>query len=233
MAMREAEVSNAQAQLIGFDGPATSAAIGGALAEDIPLVAPISGQILQVIQESETILPAGAPVIEVGDVAGDLEVVAELISSDAVQVAPGDRAIVADWGGDPLAAEVTRVAPRGETKVSALGVEEQRVTVTARFTGPLEARAGLGHGFRVVLRIVTWESDEALRLPSSALFRNGGDWAVFRAVEGRAVLTPVATGPGNGTATQVVSGLDEGARVVLYPGADLVDGARIAPRGGA
>ncbi|NIY95243.1 HlyD family efflux transporter periplasmic adaptor subunit [Salipiger sp. HF18] len=230
--MRQAELANARAQLISFDDLGLAAAVAGNHSADIPLVAPIAGRILRVLQQSETIVAAGTAVVELGDIANDLEVVVELTSSDAVQVSLGDRVLIDDWGGDaPLDGEVTRIAPLGRTKVSALGVEEQRVDVTVRFTGPLEARASLGHGYRVVVRIVTWEADDALQVPQSALFRAGGGWAVFRAEDGRARQVPVAIGPGNGVAAQVVEGLTAGDHVVLYPPADLAEGDLIAPRG--
>ena len=231
VSMREAELANARAQLISFDDLGLAAAVAGNAASDIALVAPVSGRILRVLQQSETILPAGAAVLEIGDIAGDLEVTVELISSDAVQVGLGDRVIIDDWGGaTPLAGEVTRIAPLGVTKTSALGVEEQRVGVTVRFVGDAEARAALGHGYRVVVRIVTWENAEALRVPQSALFRNAEGWAAFRVEGGRAVQVPVTLGPGNDTAAEGRSGLSDGDTVVLYPAADMMDGARIAPR---
>ncbi|MBY6002786.1 HlyD family efflux transporter periplasmic adaptor subunit [Salipiger bermudensis] len=231
VAMREAELANARAQLISFEDLGLAAAVAGNHANDISLVAPISGRILRVLQQSETILGAGSAVLEIGDIETDLEIVVELISSDAVQVGLGDRVMIDDWGGDAvLDGEVTRIAPQGRTKVSALGVEEQRVEVTVRFTGSAEDRAALGHGYRVVTRIVVWEEADTLQVPQSALFRQDGGWAVLRAREGRAEQVPVDLGPGNGSAAQVLSGLEEGDRVVLYPAADLADGARIAPR---
>ncbi|MBN9888559.1 efflux RND transporter periplasmic adaptor subunit [Salipiger abyssi] len=231
VSMREAELANARAQLISFDDIGLAAAVAGDHASDIPLVSPVSGRILQVLQQSETILPAGTAVLEVGDVIGDLEVIVDLISSDAVQVSLGDRVMIDDWGGETaLEGEVTRIAPLGATKVSALGVEEQRVDVTVRFSGPEEARATLGHGYRVVTRIVVWEEADTLRVPQSALFRDGAGWAVFRAQGGRAMQTAVTLGPGNGLSAQVTSGLGEGDSVVLYPAAGLTDGTRIASR---
>ncbi|MCR8548187.1 HlyD family efflux transporter periplasmic adaptor subunit [Salipiger sp. P9] len=231
VSMREAELANARAQLISFDDLGLAAAVAGDHASDISLVAPVSGRILQVLQQSETILTAGTAVLEIGDIAHDLEIEVDLISSDAVQVRLGDRVMIDDWGGDSLLdGEVARIAPLGETKVSALGVEEQRVGVTIRFTGPVAERAALGHGYRVVTRIVTWDAEDTLRIPQSALFRSGDGWAAFRMQDGRAVQVPVELGPGNGTMAQVLSGLAEGDSVVLYPTADLSDGARIATR---
>lgn len=230
IAMREAELAKARAQLIGFEDQGLAAAIS-ADGEDIPLYAPADGRILRVMQQSETTLPAGAPIMEIGDVEGQLEVVVELISSDAVQVAPGDRVIVEDWGGpQALDGVVERVDPFAVTRVSALGVEEQRVPVTVRLTGPAEARAGLGHGYRVEARIVVWEAGEAVRVPASALFREGDGWAVFVAEDSTARLRPVRLGAQNGLMAEARAGLEPGDRVILYPSPAIADGARIAER---
>lgn len=228
--VREAEVANARSQLIGFDDQGLANAVGGD-SDDIPLYAPADGRVLRVIQQSETTLPAGAPIMEIGDVAGDLEVVVELISSDAVQVAPGDRVIIEDWGGETdLAGVVQRVDPFGVTKFSALGVEEQRVTAVVALTSPAQARGALGHGFRVEARVVVWEDKAALTVPASALFRDGDGWAVFRVVDGEARLSPVEIGRSDGIASQVLGGLEAGETVILYPSAAVAEGSAVAPR---
>lgn len=227
ISMRVADLNNAEANLISFDniGQARSAS------EAIDLPSPITGVVLRVIRESETILPAGTPVLEIGDTANDLEVVVELLSSDAVRVAVGDPVEIDNWGGeDVLRGTVARIEPFGFTKFSALGVEEQRVNAVIRFTDPPEIRAGLGHGFRVEARIIVWQNEDALIVPSSALFRHETGWAVFVARAGRAVLTPVEAGRNNGIRAQILDGLMDGDEVVLYPSATLVDGARITPR---
>lgn len=230
ISMREAEITNAQAQLIGFDDPRLAAAIGGN-SEDIPLYAPADGRILRVIQQSETSMPAGAPIMEIGNIENDLEVVVELLSTDAVQVAVGDRVIVDDWGGaKELAGEVKRVDPFGVTRFSALGVEEQRVTAVIAFVSPPADYAGLGHGFRVEAKIIVWETEDTLIVPASALFRNRESWAVFVVADGAADLRIVEIGPNNGFEAQVVSGLDEGNRVILYPSSGLSDGMSVAAR---
>jgi len=239
ISMREADLANARARLISF-GEGASAVVGGvagaAAGEDaIPLTAPVSGRILQVMQKSETTLAAGTPILEIGDIANDLEVVAELLSTDAVRVAPGNRVIVEGWGGPtPLSGVIERVEPWGFTKYSALGVEEQRVKAIIRFTDPLEQRDSLGHGFRVETRIVVWEAEDALTVPSSALFRQGaesaGGWAVFTVEGRRARLTPVDVGRNNGVQAQILSGIEAGAEMVLYPGPGLTDGARVERR---
>lgn len=230
IAMRQAELQSARATLIGFDDQGLARALEPD-EEDIPLLAPADGRILRLFQQSETAMAAGTPIVEIGDIAGDLEVVAELLSSDAVQVAVGDPVRIEDWGG-PVALEgvVARIDPVGVTRVSALGVEEQRVTVVVALTGPVEDRAGLGHGYRVEARIVVWSAEAALIVPNAALFRHEGGWAVFREVEGQAVLTPVGIGRMNGTQAEVLSGLDDGDRVVLYPSAALTDGQAITQR---
>lgn len=230
IAMREAEIINAQAQLIGFDDRQLGAAIEPG-STDIPLYAPSDGVILRVIQQSETSLPAGAPIMEIGDVTGDLEVVVALLSTDAVQVKAGDQVIIADWGGSTdLAGRVARVDPFGVTQFSALGVEEQRVNAVIDFEPSLTGETGLGHGFRVETRIIIWQARDTLIVPASALFRAQQDWAVFVALDGRAVLRQLTVGPNNGVEAQVLDGLAEGERVILYPSSGLKEGARIAER---
>ena len=231
IAVREAELSNARAQLIGFDDSGPSAAIEASSRDAIPIYAPADGRILRVMQESETTLPAGAPIMEIGDIEDGLEVVVDLISSDAVQVDRGDRVIIEDWGGPAaLMGEVTRIDPFAVTKVSALGVEEQRVSVTVALACSPEARCRLGHGYRVEARIVVWESPDALRAPASALFRRRDDWAVFVAEEGRASLRTVEIGRTNGVDAEVRSGLRAGDTVVLYPPASVADATAIFQR---
>jgi len=233
IAMREAELENARALLIGFEDRALATALGngGSAEPDIPLYAPIDGTILQVIQESETTLAAGAAILEIGDVDRNLEIVAELLSSDAVQISVGDPVIVTNWGGpSDLGAEIYRIEPFGFTKYSALGVEEQRVNTTIRFTDPPEAWNTLGHGYRVEVRIVVWQDESAMRVPSSALFRRDGAWSVFAVAGGRARLTAVVIGHNNGVQAEVLEGLSPGDRVVLYPSAGLIDEARVAQR---
>lgn len=230
ISVREAEITNAQAQLIGFDDPRLAAAIGTA-DDDIPLYAPADGHILRVMQESETSLPAGAPIMEIGNIENDLEVVVELLSTDAVQVAVGDPVIIADWGGPTeLTGEVIRVDPFGITQFSALGVEEQRVNTVIAFASPSEDYAGLGHGFRVESQIIVWESEDTLIVPASALFRSRNAWTVFVVVDGVARLRTIEIGPNNGVEAQVTSGLAENDRVILYPSSGLSEGMSVAER---
>ncbi|WP_027835239.1 efflux RND transporter periplasmic adaptor subunit [Maritalea myrionectae] len=231
IAMREAELANARASLNGREDIGQADAGGDHDGDEIPLYAPIDGRILQVLQESETTLPVGAPIMEIGDVASDLEVVSELISSDAVQVSEGDPVILRDWGGDnDLRGKVRRVHPFGETKYSALGVEEQRVRVEIDLLSPIEERTALGHGYRLEVAIVVWQANDVLLVPASALFREDGNWSVFVAKDGEAQLTQIEIGQSNGVLTQVVSGIEEGDQVILYPSAAIEQGSKIVPR---
>ncbi len=231
ISMREAELANARAQLISFDDVSRGETATAPTGEAVPLTAPISGRILQVMQKSETVMAAGAAILEIGDVSNDLEIIAELLSSDAVQVKAGDRVVIDNWGGDHLLGGVVeRIEPWGFTKYSALGVEEQRVNVIIGFADPLEARESLGHGYRVEAQIVVWEDDDALTAPSSALFRANGGWAVFEVRRGRARLTPVTVTRNNGVIAAIADGLEPGAQVVLYPGPSVEDGVRIVER---
>ena len=232
ISMRQADLANTRARLISFsDPPISQDTADTAQSDAIPVLAPISGRILRILQRSETTLPAGKPVLEIGDISNDLEIVAELLSTDAVRVKVGDRVIVDNWGGaDPLAGIVTRVDPWGFTKFSALGVEEQRVNVVIKFSDSPSQRKSLGHGFRVEARIVIWEDANALVVPSSALFRDNLDWVVFTAENGVAVLKKITIGRNNGIQAEVLGGLDAGNIVVLFPGSGIINGSRIAER---
>jgi HlyD family secretion protein len=192
---------------------------------------PVSGRVLRIVTESEGVVQSGTPLIEVGD-PDQLEVVVDLLSADAVRVEAGQHVIIEAWGGEqPLEGKVRRIEPFGFTKVSALGIEEQRVNVVIDITTPREQWARLGHGYRVEPRIVLWESADVLRVPLSALFRHGQQWAVFVEREGRAQLRPVEIGQGNGLEAQVLGGLERGERVVLHPGDRVSQGARLVERG--
>lgn len=231
IAMREAEVVNARASLIGRDYIGLTNGSGDTPADIIPLYSPIDGRILRVMQESETTLPAGAPIMEIGDVASDLEVVVDLISSDAVQVTVGDPVILRDWGGpDALRGEVIQIDPFGVTKYSALGVEEQRVRVEIALQSPVAERFGLGHGYRLEAAIIVWQAGDILTVPDSALFREAGIWSVFVEKDGIAQLTNVAIGQSNGVLTEVTDGLQAADMVVLYPSAAIESGSKIVAR---
>lgn len=196
----------------------------------IPIVAPVSGRVLRVLHESEAALQTGMAIIDVGD-PGALEIVADLISEDAVKVHEGDPATITDWGGaGSLNARVRRVEPSGFTKISALGVEEQRVNVLLDFTDPRPKWDRIADGFRVIVHITIWRSPQVLRVPASAMFRHGSDWAVFVMRDGRARLTPISIGHGNDDVAEVRNGLKDGDRVVLHPSDRIADGTGIVER---
>ncbi len=198
----------------------------------INIRAPVSGRVLQVLRESEGIVQQGTPLIDIGD-PRDIEIVVDLLSTDAVKAKPGDAVVIEGWGGPPLSGRVRHVEPFGFTKVSALGIEEQRVNVIIDFAEPAERYAQLGHGYRVDARVVVWESSDVLKLPIGALFRDGDKWAVFAAEGGRARLRHVALGHVTALAAEMLDGLPEGASVVLHPSDQVRDGTRIIPRGPA
>ena len=197
---------------------------------DLRILSPISGRVLRVFHEDAAVVPATTRLVEVGDPA-DLEVEVDVLSSDAVQIRSGARAFFEHWGGDvPLEGRVRVVEPAGFLKISALGVEEQRVNVIVDFVTPAERRRALGDAYRVEARIVVWEADDVLKVPVGALFRSGGNWAVFAMVGGRARLTPVTAGHSNGRETEVLSGLNMGDAVVLHASDKVADGVRIKLR---
>jgi len=182
-----------------------------------------------VLQESERLVPAGFPLVEVGDPT-DLEVRIEVLSRDGVGIVPGAKVRLEQWGGaEALQARVRLVEPSAFTKISALGVEEQRVYVVADFVDPVEKRPTLGDNYRVEARIVVWERPEALRAPAGALFQRGGAWQTYVVDGGRAVLRTVKPGRSNGVDTEVLEGLAPGEQVVVYPGDKVADGTRVTP----
>ncbi len=196
----------------------------------VNIVAPVAGVVLRRLRESESVVPAGEPLLEIGD-PRQLEIVSDLLSTDAVRVKPGARALVDQWGGAAmLEATVRRVEPSGFTKVSALGVEEQRVNVILDFKDPSEAWAALGDAYRVEVRVVVWEAERVLKVPTGALFRDGEKWAVYVVEGGLTKLTHLELGQQTGEEAEVRSGLAEGAQVVMHPGDTLTDGARVEVR---
>ena len=216
------------AALARLADPADMAAAGDA-ACCIQVRAPISGRVLNVIQESEAIVPAGSPLVEIGDPA-DLEIVVDLLSAEAVRIEPGAPARIEGWGGPPLNGQVRRVDPAGFVKISALGIEERRVSVVIGLTGPPEVWDQLGHDFRVIVHVTAWSTDEALVVPISALFRNGDDWAVFVAKDGRARTAIVDVGNRNQRMAEIISGLEEGDVVIVHPSDRVADGVAVASR---
>lgn len=195
----------------------------------VRITAPVTGRVLKIVQESEAVVPAGAPLIHVGDPL-DLEIAADLLSTDAVKIEPGAAVRIDGWGGEPLRGRVRRVDPAGFLKVSALGIEEQRVRVLIDFTDPPESWARLGHDYRVIVHVVVWSSDDALTVPIGALFRRGDEWAVFALRDGRAQTTPVRIGRRNNRVAQVEAGLVAGDLVVLHPSDRIRDGTAVAAR---
>lgn len=179
--------------------------------------APISGRVLRVLQESSTVVTVGTPLIELGD-PRNLEIEIDVLSTDAVRIQPGAEMTIEHWGGElPLKGYVRVIEPRAFTKVSSLGVEEQRVNIIADFNEPAERIEALGDGYRVEARITVEEIDSALRIPNSALFRHQRRWHVLAIVGARATLRPVAIGLQNESDTQITAGLGDGDRVIVYP----------------
>jgi HlyD family secretion protein len=219
----EHQLEMAQARLVQTIGGATAG-------RPVVLRSPIDGVVFKRLRESESVVAAGEPLLEVGDPAR-LEIVSDLLSTDAVRVRPGAAVHIEQWGGDrTVRARVRRVEPSGFMKVSALGVEEQRVNVVMDFEDPADAWKALGDGYRVEVRIVIWEGRDVLKVPTSSLVRQGDAWAVFAAESGRARLRTVELGRRNGLEAEVRSGLDAGQQVVVHPSDTLADGMRIAPR---
>lgn len=195
-----------------------------------PIKSPIDGVVLTVLQESETVLAAGMPIASLGN-PRDLEVVVDVLSADAVKISEGAEVIITDWGGDEvLNGVVTRVEPFGVTKISALGIEEQRVNIKIGLTGDQAMWARLGHGFRVTTNIVIWHDEMALQVPLGALFREKNEWAVMVAKKNKARLQIIQVGKINRDTAQVLSGLDAGDQVVLHPGPQVADGVRVTGR---
>jgi HlyD family secretion protein len=223
---RQAELERARAQLIS----PTDARVRGKDCPCVPIRAPVDGRILKILHKSEGVVSAGEPLVEIGDPT-DLEIVADLLSSDAVKVEQGQQVIIDNWGGaNPLEGVVRRVEPFGFTKVSALGIEEQRVNVIIDFTSPKEAWSRIAHGYQVDARIVLWRGSEVLKLPLTALFRESDKWAVFVEHEGKASKRQVTLGRRTGLEAEILSGLSAGERVVVHPGDKIAEGVEIEAR---
>ncbi|TYB82435.1 efflux RND transporter periplasmic adaptor subunit [Maritimibacter fusiformis] len=226
--MRRSELAAAQAVLIepGHDTPEATEATNCC----IELTAPITGEVLSVVNESARMVSAGTPLLTMGR-RDDLEISVDLLSSDAVRIAAGAPAYVERWGGDhALAAEVREIEPAAFTKISALGIEEQRVRVLLDFVTPADERPALGHNFRVYLRIVEWRGEDVLRLPISALFREDGDWAVFAVEDGTAHVRKVEVGRRNTEFAEVRGGLEPGDLVITHPSDKVAEGVLVVDR---
>lgn len=196
-------------------------------AQRTEILAPVSGQVLRILEEHERSVVAGTPLVEIGDLT-QLEVVIDVLSTDSVKIRPGAQVLIEQWGGEAsLLAQVQLVEPSAFTKISALGVEEQRVNVIAVFT---TSPVPLGDGYRVEARIVVWEGEGVLSVPLSALFRCDDDWCIFTVATDRAKRQVVKLGHRNRTAAEVLSGVEEGELVVLHPGDQLQDNTRVEQR---
>jgi HlyD family secretion protein len=193
----------------------------------IEVKSPVSGRVLNVRQESETIVTPGMPILEVGDPA-DIEIEAEILSRDAVTIRPGDSVEVEQWGGEkPLKARVRRIEPAAFTKISALGVEEQRVIVLSDLVDPPETARALGDRYRVEVRVAIWHADDVLVVQSGALFREDNAWKTFIYRDGKASLTAIEAGHSDGRLTEVLSGLRPGDKVLLHPPDVVKDGSDV------
>lgn len=221
--MAESTLARAQAALIMPD--VTTTENGDCC---ITLVAPTDGNVLSVDRISERPVIAGETLLSIGD-PSDLEIVADILSRDAVQIPAKARAIVDRWGGpDTLDARLRQIDPSARTDVSALGIEEQRVETIFDFVTPPEARDALGDGYALRLSIVMWETDAALQVPIGALFRSGGGWAAFAVENGIARQVALETGARNDRFVEVLSGLSEGDAVIVHPGDAVADGVRVS-----
>ena len=193
----------------------------------VPVTAPSAGRVLRVLEESERVVPAGTPLLEIAGASG-LEVVVDVLSADAVRITSGDPVLVNEWGGDrTLHGRVRLVEPAAFTEVSALGVEEQRVNVIVDL---VDLPAGLGAGFRVEAAVVVWEGVDVLTVPTSSLFQRDGAWHLFAMQGGRARLRRLELGQRSADAAQVLDGVEVGEVVILFPSSDVRDGVRVTRR---
>ena len=198
--------------------------------EQLDIISPVAGQILKVFQESEGVAPGGTAIVEVGDPAA-LEVVVDVLSQDATRIPAGAKTTIERWGGkNSLLGHVRVVEPSAFTKLSALGVEEQRVNVIIDMDDDRELWSNLGDGYRVEARISVWEGEDVLKVPASAVFRSDEAWAAFVVEEGTAVVRTVELGETNGLETEVLSGLEEGDAVIAYPSDSVRDGVSVKAR---
>jgi len=195
--------------------------------EQLEIRSPVEGRILRLIQKSEGVVQPGTPLLEIGD-ANALEIAVDVLTSDAVRIQPSARVLFERWGGPTLEGRVRRMEPSAFTRISALGVEEQRVNVLVDLTSPRTDWARLGDGYRVETRIVVWEGTSVLQIPASAVFRRGEEWAVFKIVSDKTYLTNVALGERTPHSVAITRGLVAGDRVVLHPSDQVRDGASVS-----
>lgn len=246
---REYEAARSRAETAAHEVEIASAALLAATQSQKPVAAavkvqaPTAGRVLRVIEESERVVAAGAPLVELSN-PSKLELVIELLSTDAVKVSPGARVLIEGWGGDePLEARVRLIEPSAFTKISALGIEEQRVNVVADLVTPSDE---LGDGYRIEGRIVVWQADDVLKVPISSLFRHGEGWGLFVVEHGEAGLSKVEAGQrltvvqegearlrevevGQRTSfeAEIRKGLEVGERVIVHPSNQITDGTRV------
>ncbi|MFY9608114.1 MAG: efflux RND transporter periplasmic adaptor subunit [Blastocatellia bacterium] len=215
------EVKVARAGLIAIESEQSAAS------RNVTLRSPVRGRVLRVLEKSERVVTAGTPIITIGD-PHKLEAVVDLLSADAVKVKPGAPVLLENWGGEtPIRARVRAIEPSAFTKVSALGIEEQRTNIVADF---VDSPGPLGDGYRVEARIIIWEAESVLKVPSSALFRHGDGWSVFAVEAGRATRRAVEIGHRTQFEAEVLNGITEGAAVILHPTNQITEGARVEAR---
>jgi HlyD family secretion protein len=232
LATARAEVEQAKAEVQAARAALLNPAVQGRQQSgDVVSVRwPVSGRILKIVKESEGVVQSGEALIELGNVRA-LEVQVEVLSVDAVKIKPGAPVEFTRWGGDgPLQGQVRVVEPSGFTKISALGVEEQRVRVITDITSPEAQWQSLGDGYRVEAIFVLWQGDKVLQVPASALFRNGDQWFVFAVEDSIARRRAVRIDHRSGLAAEIVSGVKEGERVILYPDETIEDGKEVKPK---
>ncbi len=226
-----ADVTRYQVEIARSTLDHSSGTDGESPPERIALRSPVTGAVLKRYRESESVVTAGSPLLEIGDPTS-LEIEVEVLSRDAVQLQPGMKVRFERWGGEsPILGRVRVVEPVGFTKISALGVEEQRVLVICSFNETTDETRRLGDGYRVEGTFILWEEDDVLQVPTSSLFEiPEGGWAVFAIIEGRARQRRVEIGQRSGLATQILSGLDRGETVISHPDEEIEDGTRVGVR---
>lgn len=225
----EGALRQVEAELAVSGGPDSRETAAANAAAPVEVRANATGRVLHVFQESSRAVAQGTPLLEIGDPA-DLEVIVEMLSRDGAAIAPGAPVSLEQWGGSaPLEGRVRLVEPAAFTKYSALGVEEQRVNVVVDITSPREQWRSLGDNFRVEARVITWESDRALKAPVSGLFRQGNAWAAYVVRNGKTALVPVQAGKSGSGEIQITEGLSEGDEIILYPGDRIKNGQRVKP----
>lgn len=198
--------------------------------EIVSINAPVSGSVLKIHHESEGVVNKGTPLLEIGDPLS-LEVEVDVLSRDAVKIMPGTRVRFERWGGDTiLNGAVRTIEPAGFTKVSALGVEEQRVLIIVDIISPTIEWQRLGDGYRMETIFILWEGTDVLQIPSSALFHYENEWAVFAIDEERAILKKVKIGQRSGIAVEILSGLEEGEQIINHPGSNVTNNSRVRAR---